>query len=88
MATLQVKHLPDELYETLKQRAAAQDTTVSGYVLALLRRDLERMTLEEWFDMVEANPPFANVSQTGAEIIREVREAAEREWDDHFDDRR
>lgn len=48
MATLQVKHLPDELHALLVERARAQGSTMADYVTDLLRRDLTRPTVEEW----------------------------------------
>ena len=56
MATLQVKNLPDGLHRLLVDRARGQGVTMAEYVTRVLRRDLERPTLDEWF---AANPPAA-----------------------------
>ena len=38
MATLNVKNFPDDLYERLKRRAAAQRRSIAGEVVQLLDR--------------------------------------------------
>lgn len=38
MATLNVKNFPDELYERIKRRAAAQRRSIAGEVVTLLDR--------------------------------------------------
>ncbi|UZN02677.1 FitA-like ribbon-helix-helix domain-containing protein [Cellulomonas sp. S1-8] len=48
MATLQVKHLPDDLHARLADRARRSGTTMSDYVTRLLERDLDRPTVDEW----------------------------------------
>lgn len=48
MATLQVKHLPDELHASLAARARELDVTMSELVTRMLRRELARPTVEEW----------------------------------------
>ena len=56
VSTLQVKNLPDQLHRLLVDRAHSQGVTMAEYVTRVLRRDLERPTLDEWF---AANPPAA-----------------------------
>jgi plasmid stability protein len=41
MATLHVRSVPDELYERLRERAAAERRSLSAEVIALLERGLE-----------------------------------------------
>ncbi|PRY59350.1 ribbon-helix-helix CopG family protein [Knoellia remsis] len=52
MATLQVKNVPDELYAAVKERAAKEHMTVSDLVLRNLRREVERMSVDEWLERV------------------------------------
>lgn len=40
MATLHVRNVPDDLYDRLKQRAAAERRTLSGEVIAILEDEL------------------------------------------------
>lgn len=48
MPALQVKNLPEDLHARLAIRAASEGVTMAEYVTRLLRRDLERPTIEEW----------------------------------------
>lgn len=42
MSNLQVKNVEPDLHEQLRSRAAAEGSTISEYVLALIRKDLRR----------------------------------------------
>ena len=76
MATLNVKNFPDDLYERLKRRAAAQRRSIAGEVVQLLDRavaeaeplsilELRGLGKEAWREI------------DAAEYVREEREA----WD-------
>jgi len=76
MATLNVKNFPDDLYERLKRRAAAQRRSIAGEVVRLLDRAV-----------AEAEPlSILELRGLGKEAWREIDAAehvrAEREaWD-------
>ena len=53
MATLQIKNMPDRLHAELRKRADLFGMTMSAYVIDLLRRDLPRLTTDEWIAQVE-----------------------------------
>lgn len=76
MGHLQVKNVPDELHAELRRRATTRHQSVREYLLELIRRDLARPTLEEWFDVVESRPAV-QPSITSAELVRAVRDAIE-----------
>jgi plasmid stability protein len=44
---IQLRHVPDELYRTLKARAAVEGLSLSDYLLREVRRIAERPTLED-----------------------------------------
>ena len=48
MANLQVKNLPDELHERLREKARSEHVTVSAYVTRLIERDVARLSMREW----------------------------------------
>ena len=48
MSNLQVKNVDSELHEQLRSRAAAAGSTISDYVLELIRKDLRRPVRSEW----------------------------------------
>ena len=74
MSAIQVKDVPDDLHVALRERAKKRGTTLSEYVLELLRRDLEQPTLDEWFERVKQREPVDLGDVDVVEIIREGRE--------------
>lgn len=74
MSAIQIKRVPDDLHQALRKRADKQGVTLSDYVLALLRRDLERPTLDEWFKGVEQRAAVDLREIDVVEIIRAGRE--------------
>lgn len=56
MSNVQVKNLDEELHERLRARAAAEGTTISDYVLELIRRDLRVPRRRQWLDDVAKLP--------------------------------
>lgn len=56
MGTLQVKHLPDDVHEVLRERARRQGITLSELVTRVLRREAGKPSLEEWLDALDRQP--------------------------------
>ena len=56
MSNVQVKNLDEELHEQLRARASAEGTTISDYVLELIRRDLRVPRRRQWLDDVGKLP--------------------------------
>ena len=56
MAILQVKHVPDEVYDALKDRATHEHTTVSELVIRVLRRELSLPSMTSWLDELRQLP--------------------------------
>lgn len=48
MSNLQVKNVEPDLHEQLRRRASAAGSTISDYVLELIRKDLRRPTRLDW----------------------------------------
>ncbi|HQZ32857.1 MAG TPA: hypothetical protein PK020_00460 [Ilumatobacteraceae bacterium] len=48
MSNLQVKNVEPEVHDQLRRRAAAAGSTISDYVLELIRKDLRRPAHSEW----------------------------------------
>ncbi len=71
MSAIQVKNFPEDLHAKLRERAARQGRSVSGYVTDVLRRDLARPTTREWLDSLAQDPP---TDLTSAEIQRALHE--------------
>lgn len=77
MANLQVKNIPDSLYERLRQYARDNNCTISAAVLASIERELAR---EEWRGRL-AQRPRTNLGVDAATLLMEERSLrdAERE---------
>jgi hypothetical protein len=71
VGNLQIKGLPEELHERLKERAAEAGMTQRDYVLKLIERDLRVPSKAEWLQRVRARSPVPGVD--GAEAVRESR---------------
>ena len=54
MATLQVKRVPDELYEAVRARASEEGITISELVLRVLRAEVEQPPLHLWLNELTA----------------------------------
>jgi hypothetical protein len=75
---IQIRHVPEDVHARLKARAAAAGMSLSDYLLREITFLANRLTWDEYFDMVDREGPIA----TGidwAEVIREEREERERE---------
>lgn len=48
MATLQVKHLSDDLHAALQRRAKAEGLTLTDLVTRMLQRELALPSMGEW----------------------------------------
>jgi plasmid stability protein len=57
MAALQVKNVPEDLHELLRERAEAEGTSISEVVLAAIRRELTRPRMQAWLDEVSHDAP-------------------------------
>ena len=76
VATLQIRHFPDELKERLRERARQADLTMSDYVIQLVGRDLDEPTVDEWLARLEQLPAHDDLPVTAAELLAEA-------WDEH-----
>jgi plasmid stability protein len=72
MAALQVKNMPEDLHDLLRERAEAEGTSISEVVLRALRRELSRPRIQDWLDLVEQSAP---TKATEESIIRSIRES-------------
>lgn len=71
---VQIRNVPDHLHKKLKARAALAGLSLSDYVLAELKRSLERPTREEFLDRLAGRTPVA-VKQRPASAVRAERDA-------------
>ena len=57
MAALQVKNVPEDIHNLLRERAEAEGTSISEIVLAALRRELNRPRMQDWLSDVAGDAP-------------------------------
>jgi plasmid stability protein len=70
---IQIRNVPDALHRKIKARAALQGQTMSDYILAELRRVVERPTREELLARLAALPPI-ELEPDAATLVREERD--------------
>lgn len=72
MSAIQVKKVPAELHERLRERARREGRTLSEYVLWVLERDVATPTTREWFERLREDEPATGVSSE--DIVSAIHE--------------
>jgi hypothetical protein len=70
--TIELKDIPDAMYQLLETRAGAAGMSVSDYLLRDVRRDAELPTMKEWVAKLKEMKPIIT-KETAAEAIRAIR---------------
>ncbi|MGH3715948.1 MAG: hypothetical protein ACRDT4_21175 [Micromonosporaceae bacterium] len=76
MATLQLKHLDDELHAALRARAREEGTTLSELVTRMIRRELARPTMNAWLAEVRKRSTHPELDTSA--LLDEVRDDLDR----------
>ncbi len=77
MATLHVRNIPNELYDSIKSCAAERERSISSEVIRLLERALrsDRPGVRELLDEIESDRPVARPgTPSAADMIRNDRD--------------
>jgi len=74
MPTLQIRHVPDSLHNTLKARAALAGQSLSEYALAALARAADEPTVDEIAARIRLRG-FVEPDVPAAEVLRAERSA-------------
>ena len=61
MSAIQIKNIPDDLHEQLRERARRQGQSLSDYVRKLIELDLALPTTEEWLERIRSRDPVTEV---------------------------
>ncbi len=78
MSAIQIKDVPAELHERLRERARAQGRSLSQYALGVLERDLATPSTRDWLEKIAEDGPVEAISSE--EIVGSIREGrAERD---------
>lgn len=84
MGAIQVKNVPEDLHEALRQRAAREGMDLQSYLLRIIRRDLSLPSETEWLEELRTQPTVSGLPPA-AEMLRANREDRNRQLDDHGD---
>lgn len=71
---LQIRDLPDQVHQTLRDRAAARGLSLRQYALEILQEHCRQPTLKEWLDGLNRLPSVP-LTTSAAEAVRQAREA-------------
>jgi hypothetical protein len=72
---LQIRGVSPELVAKVRERADKKNQTMSQYLIDLIRKETEHLSLEEWLDLVRRQPPTpVRGIITAAQAVREARE--------------
>ncbi|MBT3274835.1 MAG: hypothetical protein HN368_16895, partial [Spirochaetales bacterium] len=74
MKMIQVRNVPDDIHRRLKSRAALAGMTLSDYLLAELRRTVEKPTIEEIRKRL-ATRTSASLREAPTDAVRSERNA-------------
>lgn len=72
MANVQIRDVPPDVHQRLKEQAAGEGKSLNEYLLAQLAELAGRPTLRELFERIAQQEPYTGPSS--AEIIREDRD--------------
>ena len=74
MAALQIKNVPPDLHERLRERARREGRNMSEYALEVLERDLSVPTTREWLERLRQDEPVQGItSEDIVDLIHEGR---------------
>lgn len=74
VSAIQIKNVPPEIHERLRDRARSEGRTLGDYALTVLERDLAKPSTREWLDRIAGDEPVPDVSTEDiAELIRAGR---------------
>jgi plasmid stability protein len=74
VSAIQIKNVPPELHERLRERARREGRNMSDYALEVLERDLAIPTTREWLERLSQDEPVQGItSQDIVDLIHEGR---------------
>ncbi len=78
MGAIQIKNVPPDLHERLRERARREGRNLSEYALAVLERDLATPTTREWLERLKQDEPVRGI--TSEDIVSLIHQGrAERD---------
>lgn len=81
---LQIRGIPVKARDALRRKAESKGVSMSQYLIDLIRQDVEKMTVEEWIEMMRRRPRSSITSEQVQQALREAREEEDSRWDEQF----
>jgi hypothetical protein len=81
MSAIQIKNVPEDMHDKLRERAGRQGCSLSDYVRRLIEVDLALPATEEWLERVRRREPVEGIS---SEEIVELLHEGRRERDEQI----
>jgi antitoxin FitA len=76
MATVQIKNVPPDVHQVLRDRAGKAGQSLQAYLLAQLEEQASKPTIKELFDRINTERSGGRVSPAyAAKVVREDRDA-------------
>lgn len=75
MATVQIKHIPDDVHQTLRRRAAEKGQSLQEYLLGQLTEQARQPTVEELFARVAQRSGGRVSLEDAVRLVREDRDS-------------
>lgn len=80
---LQIRGIPVKLRDRLRSKAESNGKSMSEYLIGLIEKDVEALTMDEWAALVRSRPRV-KLNVSAAELLREAYAEEETKWDEHF----
>jgi len=80
---LQIRGIPIAARDKLRRKAESKGVSMSQYLIDLIRQDVEKMSVEEWIEMMLKQPRSGITSGEIQQALRESREEEDSRWDRH-----
>ncbi len=81
---LQIRGILVKTRDALRRKADSNGVSMSQYLIDLIRKDVEKVTLAEWIEMMRRRPRSRVASEQVQQALREAREEEDARWDQQF----
>jgi hypothetical protein len=81
---LQIRGILVKTRDALRRKADSNGVSMSQYLIDLIRKDVEKVTLAEWIEMMRRRPRSSIASEQVQQALREAREEEDARWDQQF----
>jgi plasmid stability protein len=73
--SISIRNIPEDLMTFVELRARVQNCSPEVVVVDILQRELSRLSLDEWLDLVATTPSVDISTDEIVSIVRKARES-------------